>query len=198
MWNPLVLLGMGAVTGVATASVAFGVLLRVSSGLSDAWVGFLGSIAGGLVGGLLGIAAGVMALRGVRDQIEAAAAPSEEAWAAAKDRMRAIRAHMLETISKVENNGSDVCEVVKSTSDIKYYIISFPKFLIDELSILSLDLNSQMRVRVNAAIAIANQSIDSLSVEYHDKDHRMEYLNVKLRYLKDVAGQIGSIIEREL
>lgn len=70
IWSALALLGTGTVTGIATAIVAFGVAMRVNSSLSDAWVGFFGSVAGGLVGGLLAIAAGFLAWTAAQQQIE--------------------------------------------------------------------------------------------------------------------------------
>lgn len=65
-WNPLVLLAGGTVFGAAAAFSAVPAMVH----LSPDWLGFYGSIAGGLVGGLLGVGAGWLAWAGVQAQLK--------------------------------------------------------------------------------------------------------------------------------
>lgn len=85
-WNPLALLIGGTVFGAAVAWSAIPALSK----LSGDWLGFHGSISGGLVGGLLGVGAGVLAWTAAQQQIEAQTRMLDLATAEHRSRLRKI------------------------------------------------------------------------------------------------------------
>lgn len=67
-WNPVVLLTAGTTFGMAIAFSLYPIL----ASKTENWLGFSGSVAGGMVGGILGIGGGWLAWSAVQDQIRQA------------------------------------------------------------------------------------------------------------------------------
>ncbi|WP_454916529.1 hypothetical protein [Xanthobacter sediminis] len=98
IWNPLALLIGGTVFGAAAAWSAIPALSR----LSGDWLGFYGSISGGLVGGLLGVGAGVLAWTAAQQQIEAQTRMLDLATAEHRSRLRKILNNVRATLVATE------------------------------------------------------------------------------------------------
>jgi len=97
-WNPVALLAGGTVFGAAAAWSAMPAIAR----LSGDWLGFYGSITGGLVGGLLGVGAGVLAWSAAQQQIEAQTRMLDFATAEHRSRLRKILANIRVTLVATE------------------------------------------------------------------------------------------------
>ncbi|MDQ0504525.1 hypothetical protein [Xanthobacter agilis] len=98
LWNPLALLAGGTVFGVALAWSAIPALSK----LSGDWLGFYGSVTGGLVGGLLGVGAGVLAWTAAQQQIEAQTRMLDLATAEHRSRLRKILNNVRATLVATE------------------------------------------------------------------------------------------------
>lgn len=93
-WTPFALLAGGTVFGAAAAWSA----IPAFSKLSGDWLGFYGSVTGGLVGGLLGVGAGVLAWTAARQQIEAQTRMLDLATAEHRSRLRKILNNVRSTL----------------------------------------------------------------------------------------------------
>lgn len=98
LWNPLALLAGGTVFGLAAGWSAIPALSR----LSGDWLGFYGSVSGGLVGGLLGVGAGVLAWTAAQQQIEAQTRMLDLATAEHRSRLRKILSNVRATLVATE------------------------------------------------------------------------------------------------